>query len=528
MLTELRLQHFKPFSTMQSVRLAPITLIYGPNSSGKSSLIQSLLLMKQTLEDGDHEPVLVARGPLTDLGSYESLIHGHDARLQLKLGLTHALGAGVGASSERVPMYGQAGRTAEQPPEPEGGPEQCAHFGGATHRSVDLWYGLGRADSAAPGTRLGKLEEVRVGLTDGARQVALEWSRAAAPIATRRQRIATNWNPRWVSEFGGRAQFSLVSEASRESLLAALWLQPKVMSLLGERAVTAAESAAWSRWLKEWVAVSNFGFPSELDLPPPPEVMEPAIATEIARMLVAVVQRAMENPFGSFGQWLSYLGPLRSFPERHYVVNSSALDSVGKRGEHVPQLLLRDVYALERVNAWFERMQIRYFFEPVQLGDATVGDITALKLHDRRSGLTVTASDVGFGIGQVLPLITEGLISEGRVICVEQPEIHLHPRLQAQLADFFIETSTSRWAEPNQWILETHSEALMLRIQRRVREGRLDPRQVAVHYVLPVASGSVVREMRLDRDGEFLESWPEGFFEERFVDMFDTDGREGS
>jgi hypothetical protein len=45
--------------------------------------------------------------------------------------------------------------------------------------------------------------------------------------------------------------------------------------------------------------------------------------------------------------------------------------------------------------------------------------------------------------------------------------------------------------------------------------------------VLPVASGSVVREMRLDRDGEFLESWPEGFFEERFVDMFDTDGREG-
>ena len=209
------------------------------------------------------------------------------------------------------------------------------------------------------------------------------------------------------------------------------------------------------------------------------------------------------------------------------MVNSSALDSVGKRGEHVPQLLLRDVYALERVNAWFERMQIRYAFEPVQLGDATVGDITALKLHDRRSGLTVTGSDVGFGIGQVLPLITEGIISEGRVICVEQPEIHLHPRLQAQLADFFIETSTSRWTEPNQWILETHSEALMLRIQRRIREGRLDPRQVAVHYVLPVASGSVVREMRLDRDGEFLESWPEGFFEERFVDMFDTDGREG-
>lgn len=524
MLTELRLQNFKPFATMQTVRLAPITLIYGPNSSGKSSLIQSLLLLKQTLEDGDHEPVLVARGPMTDLGSYEALIHGHDARLPLLLGLTHALGSGVGEASARA--YGQNGRVAGLPPD-AADEAACAHFGGATHRSVDLRYGLALAPSASAGTRLGLLEEVRVGLSDGAQAVSLDWSRGSAPVALRRERVATHWHPRWVSEFGGRAQFSLVSEASRASLLAAFWRHPKTIAALGGGPVDAAVAAVWSRWLKEWVAVSSFGFPSDLDMPPPPAELAGRETAELARLLAVMVSRAMENPFGSFGQWLSYLGPLRSFPERHYVVNSSALDSVGKRGEHVPQLLLRDVYALERVNAWFERMQIRYAFEPVKLGDATVGDITALKLHDQRSGLTVTASDVGFGIGQVLPLITEGIISEGRVICVEQPEIHLHPRLQAQLADFFIETSTSRWAEPNQWILETHSEALMLRIQRRIREGRLDPRQVAVHYVLPVASGSVVREMRLDRDGEFLESWPEGFFEERFVDMFDTDGREG-
>lgn len=527
MLSELRLQNFKPFATMQTVRLAPITLIYGPNSSGKSSLIQSLLLLKQTLENGDHEPVLVARGPMTDLGSYASLIHGHDASLPLRLGLTHALGAGVVEEAGRAPVYGQGGRVADPSDDGASRAEVCAHFGGATHRSVDLWYGRGRAAAAAPGTRLGMLEEVRVGLTDGAQRVALEWSRGAMPVAARRQRESAHWNPRWVSEFGGRAQFSFSSDASRAGLLAALWLQPQVLELLAGRQVAAEESAIWSGWLKEWVAVSNFGFPSEIDLPPPPAELAGPETAELARLLAVVVSRAMQNPFGSLGHWLSYLGPLRSFPERHYVVNSCALDSVGKRGEHVPQLLLRDVYALERVNAWFERMQIRYAFEPVQLGDATVGDITALKLHDRRSGLTVTASDVGFGIGQVLPLITEGIISEGRVICVEQPEIHLHPRLQAQLADFFIETSTSRWTEPNQWILETHSEALMLRIQRRIREGRLDPRQVAVHYVLPVASGSVVGEMRLDRDGEFLESWPEGFFEERFVDMFDTDGRGG-
>ena len=136
-------------------------------------------------------------------------------------------------------------------------------------------------------------------------------------------------------------------------------------------------------------------------MPPPPAELAGPETAELARLLAVVVSRAMENPFGSFGQWLSYLGPLRSFPERHYVVNSSALDSVGKRGEHVPQLLLRDVYALERVNAWFERMQIRYAFEPVQLGDATVtgiGVVACQRQRLRKVGLQALqpAGHVGF------------------------------------------------------------------------------------------------------------------------------------
>ena len=68
------------------------------------------------------------------------------------------------------------------------------------------------------------------------------------------------------------------------------------------------------------------------------------------------------------------------------------------------------------------------------------------------------------------------------MICVEQPETHLHPRLQARLADLFIE-ATQEGGRGNQMIVETHSEHLMLRIQRRIREGSLNPSQVSVVYI---------------------------------------------
>jgi predicted ATPase len=64
-----------------------------------------------------------------------------------------------------------------------------------------------------------------------------------------------------------------------------------------------------------------------------------------------------------------------------------------------------------------------------------------MTLTDTRTRVLVSPSDVGFGIGQLLPIIVEGVIAQGRVICVEQPEIHLHPRLQAHVADFLIATA---------------------------------------------------------------------------------------
>ena len=70
--------------------------------------------------------------------------------------------------------------------------------------------------------------------------------------------------------------------------------------------------------------------------------------------------------------------------------------------------------------------------------------------------------------------------------------------------------------------LETHSETLMLRLQRRIRQKKIKPEDVSVLYVNPVKDeGSVIMELELDEQGRFLDEWPDGFFEEGYREMYE-------
>ena len=89
MFTEIGIENFKAFGKMQRIPLKPITLLYGPNSSGKSSLMQSLLMLKQTLEEsGDDKIVLLPKGNLVDLGGYQEFINGHDVHKDFNLSIS--------------------------------------------------------------------------------------------------------------------------------------------------------------------------------------------------------------------------------------------------------------------------------------------------------------------------------------------------------------------------------------------------------------------------------------------------------
>jgi len=119
-------------------------------------------------------------------------------------------------------------------------------------------------------------------------------------------------------------------------------------------------------------------------------------------------------------------------------------------------------------------------------------------------------------------------VAENRLVAIEQPEIHLHPKLQAELGDVFITSALGD--RRNTFMLETHSEHLLLRIMKRMRQTfekslpdgvpPVHPQDVSVLYVEPDGNRSIVREMPLNERGELVKAWPGGFFEEGLREVF--------
>ena len=100
----------------------------------------------------------------------------------------------------------------------------------------------------------------------------------------------------------------------------------------------------------------------------------------------------------------------------------------------------------------------------------------------------------------------QSLLARDAAILVEQPEVHLHPRLQSAVGDLFVDTVVSGRA---QLLVETHSEHLVLRLLRRIREHVLDPQDLAILYVdLDDSGAAFVRTLEVDGDGDLVDGWP--------------------
>lgn len=150
--------------------------------------------------------------------------------------------------------------------------------------------------------------------------------------------------------------------------------------------------------------------------------------------------------------------------------------------------------------------------------------------------ITSSHLDLGFGVSAILPVIV-ALESDFQLLSIEQPELHIHPRLQANLGDLLIARALrvpERDELDSTILIETHSEHLILRILRRIREtaegeikewpkalreacpNGISPEDVAVLYVEPGLEGATVIELPITPDGDFTRPWPNGFFDERF------------
>lgn len=421
------------------VELAPITLVFGPNSAGKSSLLSTLTLLRQTLASDDPTHLRL-RGDLVDVGSYRLAVHGHDESQRMTLGISFSA---PGEVSGFVP--------------------------GDVQREIVQEFGFDPETGTAP------VRTLRLRLGEAAAEFPL------APDGT---------YPDVVEETPGAWVDNLMAMADRAGVGGgnSMYVRPMV----------AREGAAEAVASGDRVAAAGMQFAIQL-----------------------------QNEFSDVLSRVAYIGPMRAQPDRTAMLSTVAYRYVGPSGEHTTEVLSDHDWLVDAVNEWMGRLGIGYQVQilvPVsEQVIMTAGDFAVLGLLDVREDPPVLVSSraVGFGISQVTPIVVQSLLSERGVLLIEQPEVHIHPRLQSAIGDLLIHSVQERG---NQMLIETHSEHLVLRLLRRVREGVLHPDDLAILYVDTLADGGAhVRRLEVDADGDLIEGWPGGFFDERLNEVLGRD-----
>lgn len=207
---------------------------------------------------------------------------------------------------------------------------------------------------------------------------------------------------------------------------------------------------------------------------------------------------------------VSYLGPLREYPQRFYETSEEVPQSVGTRGQKTPEILLlrKDFLFRSRLRDWLRKFGLAADIRCEPLGRG----VFAVRIIGASPKSEFDYADTGFGLSQLLPLIVQGLhASRGSILCMEQPEIHLNPRLQSILANFFGALAKDK----KTLIVETHSEHFLMRLRSLIAEKLLKPDDVALYFVEKEGDESSQRRIHIGPDGHIEPNeWPKGFFEE--------------
>ena len=437
MITSLQLKGFKAWNNTGEIGLKPLTVFFGTNSSGKSSISQLLLLLKQTVESPDRKRVIHFgdRQSLVDVGTYQEMVFGHDTTQPIEFSFRWTLPSEM---SVRDP----------------------------------------RSDFVAKGNELG--------------------FRATVSQEKGKQGRVTLEEFEYTLESSGQVRMSArMQRAEKRSRYALSMTEYQPVRMKGR---------PWP--LPE--PVRFYGFPDE------------AVAYYDNTGFLPDFALAMERLLRS----IHYLGPLRDRPNRTYIWSGEVPDHVGWSGDRVVEAILaagdrminkgyKSTYRPfgEVIARWLREMGLIEKFRVTPI--ARNRKEYEVKLRVTPSSPEVTLPDVGFGVSQVLPVIVQCFYASPRSIMIlEQPEIHLHPSVQAGLADLFSEAVTAREDGRDrgiQLLVESHSEHFLRRLQRLIAEERLDPDLVAVYFCEEGREESKISQLEVDLFGR-IDNWPKGFF----------------
>lgn len=609
MIEALTISNFKAFGTPQAVPLRPITLIFGPNSAGKSSILHSLLFTHEAVRTGDLDVRYTQLGgESVDLGGFDQLTFRRDRSRPVVLSFQSQWLPEIG--KHPIKLKDVEVRSTLQVDE--------SAFEDLDTKASALWeqsesvFGEDISNNAILKRKLaaklldtlaseetgsdpqGKMEFLLQGDDEaalGVRPALLRFEilSGGEPILSASRRSGS----------GLRIDRFATGHPVFQEIIKTLVLANTTTELFTE-ADAKAVSAELDSLLPGIDIESNgiicraplksgaFPLGEELLAMLPRDNRTEELRKQARLFFPPLLSRLLEAAASivtDFCSSLHYLGPLRAYPPRHISLESLGEEGVSE-GLDAWKIVLKDTDIRRKVNGWLgsEFLQTKYELgvnaqipsqlvsEGLESGveelvseleenfkksqeegedlESPYADLVPKELHedllmsiinrcrgssvreltlrDRSTGTVVSHRDIGIGVSQLLPVLVKAYASRNATVAIEQPEIHLHPALQAELADVFIESALGE--QKNTYILETHSEHLILRLLRRIREtaenklpaGKtpIRPEDVAILYVKPGKEGSRVICLPPNSEGDFDQQWPDGFFEERAKELF--------
>jgi len=416
----LKLTNYKCHRETQEIEFAPITLLVGPNSSGKTAFVEPLLLLKQTFELGAStvNPI-VLNGSLIQLGAFTDVIYNRDPSNKMKIRL-----------KIRIPLR-------------------------RIRKEINVFC-----------------------------SIQIEYSKEQKRMILSEVLIS--------SEF-----FNLTLDTTK------IIFEGKI---IGKKIGKLKRSVPKERNLRDLMNIIPF------------MVRGRVTEREEGRITFReyfILREIIENIISSI-ESIQFIGPIREYPSRYYLASGEKVSNVGSSGEYAIHILKQNEVLggdlKEQLSKWLYKLDVAedLYIKPID------PNLFSLEIKSSVTKTTVNIADTGFGVSQIIPVIVQSYLTpHNSTLILEQPEIHLHPRAQAILADLFIELAKLG----RNFIVETHSEHLILRLQRRVAEKEIENDKVKIYYFNPTGTGVVIREIKIDSKGQLLD-FPKGFMEEGLEEAY--------
>jgi predicted ATPase len=457
---KISINNFKSIGSLANYEMRPLTILSGANSSGKSSFIQLLLLLKQTIEDDSAQRPLKLDGRLYPIREYIDILKDKNKENKLKVKFIF--------NKSELSKYNE--------------------FSGFNVYNV-----------------LFDNYELHISIT--------------FDETSDRKIIVSNFEVKFIPVGEGQENFTIFENNNSK-----FSLNTNLPVLVSKELLPRN-----SNYLIKKISYTSF-IPSEIEF----ETIVPEIegfASEPSKILSNEVPKleGIKAILKDFFVNLNYVGPYRKSPQDGYPENGRN-NSVGINGANVAEVLCElsesritfykileleegvsfvktEATFLNAVKYWLcERFKLCSDIYSKKEADLYVINVVSL------SGITSTIKHVGFGISQVLPIIVEGLrICNEDTLVLEQPEVHLHPKVQSSLTDFFI----SLIQQGKNVIIETHSDHLITRLRRRIAEdqsNQLDDK-VLLTFVEVGSKDVLFRNITINDFGIIELPYPEGFIE---------------